>query len=197
MAEKAPKKEITEVKASAKGIHISPRKARLVANLLKNLPVSDALIQLDFQLKKASLPIKKLVDSAVANAHHNFQIDSNRLFVKNLSVDGGRVFFRYTPRAQGRAFPIRKRTSHINLILGISAKPIGQKRSVPIDKTPEPEKPHVHTPPAEAEVPESTERKSRFAFWKRKKKEEDKTQVPPKQDVKGKNYTSFDRRGNM
>jgi len=197
MAEKAEKKAMTEVKASVKGIHISPRKARLVTDLLRNLPVSDALIQLDFQLKKASLPIKKLVHSAVANAHHNFQIDADRLFVKKLSVDGGRVFFRYTPRAQGRAFPIRKRTSHINLVLGISAKPIGRKLSARIDKPASSEKPHVHTPPAEAKVPESVERKSRFAFWRRKKKEEDKTQVPPKQDVKGKNYTSFDRRGNM
>jgi large subunit ribosomal protein L22 len=197
MTESTTKKAVSEVKASAKGIHISPRKIRLVANVVRKLPVNEALIQLDFQLKKASLPLKKLVDSAVANAHHNFQIEAERLYIKHLSVDGGPVFFRYTPRAQGRAFPIRKRTSHVNLVLGVSDKPIKQRPTSRVERTAEKEKEPVHIPPAEADVPESTERKSRFAFWKRNKKEGDRTQVPPKQDVKGKSYTSFDRRGNM
>src|SRR3990167_744336 len=121
MAETA--KQITEVKAYARGIHIGPRKVRLVANLVKNLPVEDALNNLTFITKKAALPIKKLVNSGIANAKHNFQIEEDRLFVKSFTVDGGRVFFRYSPRAQGRAFPLRKRTSHLNLILGVSGSP--------------------------------------------------------------------------
>src|SRR3989338_11654111 len=112
------KKEITEVKARAAAIHISPRKARLVARLLKDMSVETALSQLKFLTKKAARPISKLIDSAVANASHNHQIEKERLFVKNLTIDGGPVYLRYMPRAQGRDLPARKRSSHINLVLG-------------------------------------------------------------------------------
>lgn len=193
MAEES-KKEISEVKAFARGVHVSPRKARLVSDLLKSLPVADALIQLEFLTKKAALPIKKLINSAIANAGHNHQIEADRLFVKHLSIDGGRVYFRYTPRAQGRAFPVRKRTSHINLILGVNKQVFkSKKKLLPLKKKeihPEKEAGEILPPTSE------TEKKSRFAFW-RKKKDQDVTQVPPKEDVKGKHYTGFDRRGNM
>src|SRR3989344_6588416 len=110
---------ITEVKAYARGIHMSPRKVRLVSDLLKKLSVDAALTSLQFLDKKAAHPIKKLVDSGVANASHNFQIESARLFIKSLTVDGGAVQKRFKPHAHGRAFPIRRQTSDINLILGV------------------------------------------------------------------------------
>ncbi len=185
------KKLVTEVKASLTGAHISPRKARLVADLLKHKQVAEALDILKFLTKKAAHPIRKLVDSGVANALHNFQIESERLFIKHLSVDGGPVMKRYQPRAQGRAFPIRKRTSHINLILGVSDKPIAKKAVKTLAKG-EPIKELGTTKSME---PEAVEKKSRFSFWR--KKTPDTTQVPPKVDVKGKHYTGFDRRGNM
>ncbi len=185
-------KEVTEVKAYARGIHISPRKVRLVSRLLKDLSVQEALDQLDFLTKKAALPIKKLVSSAVANALHNFQIESGRLFIKHFSVDGGRVFFRYEPRAQGRAFPVRKRTSNLNLVLGVSKlKPKPQRKEAAASKTEVTEE--VQQPVGPIAEP----KKSRFAFWRKKDKETKKTLVSTKPDVKGKKYTAFDRRGNM
>lgn len=197
------KKDINEVKAFARGIHVSPRKARLLVSLVKSLPVGEALTQLEFTTKKAARPLKKLINSAVANASHNFQIESNRLFVKNLRVDGGQVFLRYEPRAQGRAFPVRKRTSHISLILGVRKQPFRlKKKLIPpkreVKSLEEKSAPLVQRPAEE-------EKKSRFAFWKNwrlprgkaGKRARDTTQLPPKEDVKGKRYTGFDRRGNM
>lgn len=188
------KKTVTEVKAYARGIHASPRKTRLVTDILKNLSVAEALTQLDFVQKKAALPIKKLVNSAVANAAHNFQIEADRLFIKSLTVDGGRVMMKFAPRAQGRAFRVRKRTSHINLVLGVSAKPAKPKRTaakLPVLKK-------EAEPLAEKTVTETPQETSRFGFWRKKKKAEDSSQAfPPKADAKGKKYTGFDRRGNM
>ncbi|MDP3741548.1 MAG: 50S ribosomal protein L22 [bacterium] len=189
------KKDITEVRAHARGIHVTPRKARLVADLVKGLPVDEAITQLEFSVKKPALPIKKLINSAIANAKHNFQIESDRLFIKNLSVDQGRVFQKFSPRAQGRAFPMRKRTSHINIILGVAKAAFKSRRQLLplIKKDADAGEKAVTTPVAKSET---AEKKSRFAFWK-KKKDSDTTQVPPKKDIKGKRYTGFDRRGNM
>ena len=193
MAEEV-KKEITEVKAFARGVHISPRKVRLVANLVKSLPVYEAIVQLEFMTKRSANPIKKLIDSAIANAEHNFQVEPDRLFVKNLTVDGGQVFMRYEPRAQGRAFPVRKRTSHLNLILGVAKQAFkSRKKIVPIQKPAQDEVAKEVSPVSDKPVESKS---SRFAFWK-KKKAQDSTQVAPKEDVKGKHYTGFDRRGNM
>lgn len=190
------KKDITEVKAFARGIHISPQKARLVAAVVKKLPVGDALTQLEFMTKKAAHPIKKLINSAVANASHNFQIETDRLFVKNLTIDQGQVFMRYQPRAQGRAFPVRKRTSHMSLTLGVAREAFKiSKKFVTLKKEAKEEvKPQSIAAPEKAGA--SEKKASRFAFWRRRK-EPDTTQVPPKEDVKGKHYTGFDRRGNM
>lgn len=188
------KKEIKEVKAVARGIHISPRKVRLLAGLVANMAVEEALIQLDVLTKKAAKPVKKLVASAIANARHNFQIEPDRLYIKNLTADGGRVFFRYQPRAQGRAFPVRKRTSHINLVLGVSEKPLAA-----VPRKTKPETAPVHPEKIAESKPEIKEEPKKTSFWQRfkRKKAEDNTQVPPKQDIKGKHYTGFDRRGNM
>src|SRR5262245_10522838 len=115
-------KTIKEVTAFARGIHMSPRKVRLVADLLRKLPVEQALVNLEFITKRAAQPLKKLLNSGVANASHNFQIGSEKLFIKSLTVDGGQVIKRFKPRAQGRAFPIARRTANINLVLGVADK---------------------------------------------------------------------------
>ncbi len=106
-----------EVKAFARYIHMSPRKLRLVADLVRHSSVEAALEQLRFSSKNASVPLAKVINSAVANAVHNFNLNKDDLFIKSLTIDGGPVYKRYSPRAQGRAFIVRKRTSHINLIL--------------------------------------------------------------------------------
>ena len=107
-----------EVKAQAKFIRMSPTKIRLVANLIKKMPVEKALDQLQFINKLASGPVANLIKSAMANAEHNFELEKGNLFIKELTVNQGPTLKRSMPRAHGRATPIRKRTSHINLILG-------------------------------------------------------------------------------
>ncbi|KKR91659.1 MAG: 50S ribosomal protein L22 [Parcubacteria group bacterium GW2011_GWC2_42_12] len=106
-----------EVKAKVKFIRMSPIKMRLVANLIKKLPVDKALDQLQFVNKLAARPIAKLVNSAIANAEHNFELAKDNLFIKAITVGEGPTLKRWLPRAHGRATPIRKRTSHVNLVL--------------------------------------------------------------------------------
>ncbi len=91
----------------------SPRKVRLVANLIKGKKVEDAKNTLVFLVKRAAKPLCDLLDSAVANAEHNFNIKADQLFVKEFKVDGGMVLKRRMPRARGMAYPIKKRTSHV------------------------------------------------------------------------------------
>ena len=106
-----------EVKAAARFIRMSPRKVRLVAGLVRGLDVVEAAAQLGVYRKEAARPILKLLRSAIANAEHNFKLSQDRLFIKTLTVDGGPTIKRWRPRAFGRAAPIRKRTSHINIVL--------------------------------------------------------------------------------
>lgn len=105
------------VKASANHVHIAPRKMRLVTNMIKGLNAVDAITQLEHTNKKASPILIKLLQSAVANAKNNFSLDPERLFVKSVSADMGKVMKRYFPRARGSAFVIRRKMSHINVVL--------------------------------------------------------------------------------
>ncbi|KKR13268.1 MAG: 50S ribosomal protein L22 [Candidatus Falkowbacteria bacterium GW2011_GWA2_39_24] len=107
-----------EVKASAKYIRISPRKVRLVVDLVRGQKLPAALNQLQFSPKGASLPVSKLIKSAQANAVNNFELQADNLFVKEIKVDEGPTLKRWMPRAHGRATPLRKRTSHISVVLG-------------------------------------------------------------------------------
>jgi len=106
-----------EIKAKAKHIKISPRKVRLVVDVVRGMVVDKALDQLRFVNKKATLPVRKLIESGIANAEHNYELEKNNLFVKEIRVDEGVTMKRWMPRAYGRATPIRKRTSHISLVL--------------------------------------------------------------------------------
>lgn len=106
-----------EIKAKAKHIKMSPRKVRLVVDVARGKEVQAALEQLKFVNKLAVKPIVKLINSAVANAKHNFEIEPDNLYVKEIKVDEGPTLRRWMPRAFGRATPLRKRTSHINLVL--------------------------------------------------------------------------------
>lgn len=104
------------MKAFLKNYRQSPRKVRLVANLIKGKGVKEAIVELSFLPKRASLPIKKLLSSAIANAKIT-GVDVDNLFVKELTVDKGIVMKRMMPRAMGRGARINKRTSHINILL--------------------------------------------------------------------------------
>lgn len=106
-----------EVKASLNYSRVSPQKARLVANVVRGQDVSEAIKNLTFLNKKSAGLIKKLIESAVANADYKKTIDLDKLYVKTIWVDEGPVLKRFRPRAQGRATGVRKRMSHINVVL--------------------------------------------------------------------------------
>jgi large subunit ribosomal protein L22 len=106
------------MKASVMSVRISPRKARLVVDAVRGKSVSQALSILAFTRKKAASPVQKLIKSAVANAVENHGVsDVDNLVVDRIMVDEGPALKRFTPRARGRATPIRKRTSHIRVML--------------------------------------------------------------------------------
>lgn len=106
-----------EIKAKAKFIRTSPRKIRLVVDLIRGLNVKEAEAQLNFSKKKASETVLKLLRSVVANAENNFELKKDNLFVKSITVDEGPTLRRWRPRAHGRAATIRKRSSHIKIEL--------------------------------------------------------------------------------
>lgn len=106
-----------EVTAKLNHIRKSPKKVRLVANQIKGKTVLQALDILSFSKKEASRFLLKLVNSAIANAEHNFNLDKNNLLIKEIFVNEGITLKRWQPRAMGRATPLRKRASKISLIL--------------------------------------------------------------------------------
>ncbi|NIQ38445.1 MAG: 50S ribosomal protein L22 [Proteobacteria bacterium] len=106
-----------EVQAKARFIRISPRKARLTADLVRGKKVQQALTDLAFCRKAGRSIVTKVLKSALANADQLGNIDIDSLFVKRITVDQGPSMKRFRPRAMGRATRIRKRTSHITVIL--------------------------------------------------------------------------------
>lgn len=107
-----------EAKAISKYVRISPRKVRQVVDLIRGKKVNEALAILKYTPKRASEVVSKVVKSAVANAENNLQMDKDELFVTACFVDQGPTFKRYQPRAMGRADILRKRTSHVTVIVG-------------------------------------------------------------------------------
>ncbi len=107
-----------EVKAIAKWVRMSPRKARRAIDLIRGKQVDEARLILSFLNLRAARTVLKVLDSAVANAEHNKGLNRRELSVKKAFVDGGPVLKRFQPHAQGRAFPIKKRTSHITVVVG-------------------------------------------------------------------------------
>ena len=108
-----------EAKAELNNYRQSPRKVRLVASAIRGKKVSVAKSLLTFVTKRATGPIHSLLNSAIANAK-NMNLTSDNLFVKAIAVDAGKIMYRRMPAAHGASHPIRKRTSHIKIILGES-----------------------------------------------------------------------------
>lgn len=106
-----------EIKAHLNYLRISPRKVRLVSDLIKGKKIKDAENILKNTIKRSASPILKLLNSAVANAKHNFQIDRGSLLIKTVLINKGPTLKRSLPRARGMTTPINKRSSHITIIL--------------------------------------------------------------------------------
>ena len=136
------------MKATLSNYRQSPRKTRLVTDMIKGKPVAEALTSLKFLNKRAALPIAKLISSAAANAEKLGE-DARTLVVKSITVDKGLVAKRFMPRAFGRAAPIRHRMSHITVLLG---KAEGKKAKAA-------RAPAADTKPAAAKKPKKTTKK--------------------------------------
>ncbi len=106
-----------DAKAIARHVRISPRKARAVIDLIRGKDLREAEAILKFTVHKGTESIGKVLQSAAANAEHNFEMNRDALFVKEAYVDGGPVMKRVMPRAMGRADIIKKRTSHITIVV--------------------------------------------------------------------------------
>lgn len=116
--------DVQVVRARAKHVRVTPMKARRVIDLIRDLPTSEALTLLQFAPQSASEPVYKVLASAVANAEENHQLDADTLVVYRAYVDEGPTMKRFRPRAQGRAYRIRKRTSHITIeVAPLASKP--------------------------------------------------------------------------
>ena len=120
------------MKASLVNYRQSPRKVRLVGDLIKGKSVNTALVELSFLPKRAALPIEKLLRSAVANAKQT-GTDTDTLVVSNVRVDKGLVIKRRMPRARGMATPINKRTSHVEITLKVG-EPKKKAKAVKAEK---------------------------------------------------------------
>ncbi|BCN08615.1 50S ribosomal protein L22 [Ralstonia pseudosolanacearum] len=107
-----------EVKAIHRGARISAQKTRLVADQIRGLPIERALNVLAFSAKKAAVIVKKVVESAIANAEHNEGADIDELKVKSIYIDKATSLKRFTARAKGRGNRIEKQTCHITVTLG-------------------------------------------------------------------------------
>jgi large subunit ribosomal protein L22 len=106
-----------EARAVTRHMRISPQKGRLVADLIRGKQVEQALLILRFTPKKAARILTKTLRAAIANATDTQNLDPDRLYVKRTYLDGGTTLRRFTPRAHGRATPLRKRTSHFTVVV--------------------------------------------------------------------------------
>lgn len=111
------------VQAVAKGVRMSPRKVGAVVSLVRGRTVADALVILDHTPRAAALPVKKVIESARANADHNHKFKPDTLKIVEISVTSGIRLKRYRPAARGRALPFQRRTSHIKVLVD------GEKRA--------------------------------------------------------------------
>ncbi len=176
VAKKAPAKKaevkkptVDQVKARARFVRIAPRKVRLVADELRGKKVVTALAHLGFISKIAAGPLSKLVNSAIANAEHNYNLEKESLYIKELTVNDGPIIKRFRPRAHGRAGAIRKRTSHIDLVLGV--KDLKKSETSDITATTSKKKEQKKSAPAKKATPVAKKTTAKKPAAKQTKKE--------------------------
>lgn len=106
-----------EARASARYLRVTPMKARRVVDVIRGMKADEAAAILRFAPQAASEPVRKVIESAVANAVNNLNADADTLWISQAYVDEGPTLKRFRPRAQGRAYRINKRTSHITVVV--------------------------------------------------------------------------------
>ncbi|MGH7255075.1 MAG: 50S ribosomal protein L22 [Nitrospirales bacterium] len=119
---------MAEAKAVLRYVRIAPRKARMVVDLIRGQDVPQALTALKYTPRGAAKVVEKVLRSALANAEQKELGDSESLRITRAFVDGGPIYKRFQARAQGRASPIQKRTSHITIVVGPTERPTQDKR---------------------------------------------------------------------
>ena len=120
--------EVRSAFARATYVRVTPMKARRVIDLIRDMPAQQALSVLKFSPQAASEPVAKVLASAIANAENNFSLDPETLVITHAFVDEGPTLKRFRPRAQGRAYRIRKRTSHITIEVESIDTPVAKKK---------------------------------------------------------------------
>jgi large subunit ribosomal protein L22 len=130
-----------EARAIARFVRVTPQKARRVVDLIRGMEAAEAQTLLKFAPQAASEPIGKVLDSAIANATNNLNLDPTTLVISQVFVDEGPTMKRFRPRAQGRAFRINKRTSHITVVVesreGVHAEIVeSKKKTAPKKRAP-------------------------------------------------------------
>ncbi|SRR6266496_2637838 len=127
MSDETAVEELPRAIARARYVRATPMKVRRVVDLIRGRSAEDALNVLRFAPQAASEPVAKVLASAVANAENNLDLDPETLWISEIYVDEGPTLKRFRPRAQGRAYRIRKRTSHITVEVESRAKPAPKK----------------------------------------------------------------------
>jgi large subunit ribosomal protein L22 len=128
------KGKVQEVLTKARFLKISPKKVRLVIDVIRGMKVKEAVERLQFIKKKAAILVIKLLNSALSNAENNFKLNKEDLYIKKIFANEGPSLHRWQPRAYGRAAPIRKRTTHLVVILGIKEEIPEKKKMIKIKK---------------------------------------------------------------
>jgi large subunit ribosomal protein L22 len=147
-------------RAVARHVRISPNKARRVVNLVRGLPAREALTVLQFAPQAASVQVSKVLASAMANAENNERLDPDALLISEAYVDEGPTLKRFRPRAQGRAYRIRKRTCHITIAVEAVQVAAPPRKSAPAKKAAAAKKATPATKAAPAKKAQATKAES-------------------------------------
>lgn len=170
---------MSEARAMAKHIRLSPRKVRQVVDLIRGKTVGEAMAILKFSPQRAATAIGKVVKSAAANAEHNLEMDKDALFIAEAYVDQGPTLKRYNPRAMGRADLIKRRTSHITVVVKEKEELLAEKE----DKTAKKKKKPAAAKKTAASKKKETEKKEKPVTEKKKVVRQKKETVPEPETV--------------
>jgi len=182
--------EAPGARAVARYVRLSATKARRVVNLVRGLPAKEALTVLQFAPQAASEPVYKVLASAIANAENNERLDPDALLVSAAYVDEGPTLKRFRPRAQGRAYRIRKRTCHITVeVEAVQPKVRPKKKAVPAKAAPTVEEPQVEeavveTPADETEAKPAKKAAAKKAPAKKAASSSEAAEAPAKKAAK-------------